>query len=145
MFTARLGSNDFQNVMVPILWGSRAIFEGDEPGTFRIIDLAATPARIEINNSTPETGVGFLPRLDGYGIKADGEVVYTFNPVKAILRDPSGALPELEISNESIRVDSGTIQGCSVSNFEVGLLVNADGLALGTPIPESLNNEPISR
>ena len=138
MFAANLGSNKFEGVTVPILWGSRAIFEGAEPGTFRVIDLAAVPARVEIDESEPAPGIGFQPRLDGYGIRNDVEVVYTFAPATRTLRDPSGSLPDLEINEDFIRVDSNVLRGCQVSNFEVGLLVDSDGMALGAPIPDFL-------
>ncbi len=135
MFTATIGTNEFVEVLIPILWGTRAIYEGSRPGTLHVTDLSAVPVRREIVDSRPNKGIKFQPRLDGYGVKADGAVQYTFDPTRLVLRDVAGSLPELEVSDSFVRIDTNHVSGCRVSNFEVGILIDSDGVAIGAPLP----------
>ena len=133
----RFGSQVFADVMIPVLWGKRAIV-GHPSGKFSIIDLSESLARPEIVEDKPWRNVKFSEKEDGFVIFRDNTREYFFSPARKLIRDMNGALPECEISDESIRIGSNTIQGGTVSGFQVGVGISENGFFIGGPVPAEL-------
>lgn len=134
----RLGGNEFRNVQVPVLWGTRAILM-DKTGKLSIIDLGSTEPRIEILGDEPAPRVAYAPLVDGISILgADERELYRYDPKERTLYPISLRLPECEIGLDSIRIGFSVFGANSISGAPVGLVVREDGISLGAPLPAAL-------
>lgn len=133
----QMGSHTFHDVTIPILWGERAVLR-TSGGRLSIIDLAGPQARLEILADEPAPGVEFRPRVDGTVILRDGVELYSFDPRHKILTPIALRLPECELSDRELRVGASTFSGATVSGYGVGLLVTADSVGMGAPLPPGL-------
>ena len=132
----RMGSQLFEDVVIPVLWGERAVVQ-DDAGALSVIDLGHEAAKLEVLADAPAPGVEFLPDVDGFTIRTSaGE--YKYNPLTKTLSDPTGRLPDVQISVDGIRIGSNFVGGGTVSGFGVGIAISEDGIALGAPLPSGL-------
>lgn len=134
----KLGGSVFENVRVPVLWGKRAILQ-DSAGRLSVIDLGQAVARIEVLGDKVARGIRFTPTVDGFKVLTDdGQALYTFSPRDRRLTGESLRLPELQIKPSQIRIGTNTFQSSMVSGFEVGVVVEENGIGLGAPLPQGL-------
>jgi hypothetical protein len=134
----KIGSNRFENVTIPVLWGKRAIIQ-DDAGRISIIDLSGPKARPEIIGDEVAPGVRYGLKDNGFTVMSDGgEELYTFSPEGGLLVSGSLELPELQVEKNRIRVGSSTFQSNMVSGSQVGIIVDRNGIGLGAPLPPGL-------
>lgn len=138
MMKIRLGSQIFDKVRIPVLWGKRAII-GHPTGALSIVDLSDSRARPEIVMDKPWSGIEFSDKEDGFIIYKNGTRAYFYSPVRKLVRDMCGDLPECEISEHRIRIGTNTIQDSMISGFQVGVGISERGFFIGGPIPEGLS------
>lgn len=133
-----MGGQVFENVRIPILWGTRAIVQ-DKKSRMSVIELAEDRPQIEILAGQPAPGVRFRPRVDGIVVlAADDRELYLYNAREGILSSISLGLPECQITADSTRVGSTYVSGSGFSGLGVGIRVTADGILLGGAVPEGL-------
>ena len=116
----RIGSQIFIDVSIPMLWGNRAVI-GHPHGELSIIDLSYEKAIPEVVSDKPWVGVEYTDKEDGFVIYRGGDAAYFYSPVRRILRDLSGKLPECEISKDKIRIGTNTVGSSTVVGLGVGL------------------------
>jgi len=137
-----MGSHIFNDVTIPLLWGSRAVVQ-DTAGRLSVIDLSAQPGRLEILGDKVAPGVPFAPRLhDDFAIlSASGrEELYSYSPrEKRLVSLKWRFLPNCEILPGKIILGTNTFMGGSISGFGVGIGVSEDGsMFMGGPLPPGL-------
>ncbi|ENM6580665.1 hypothetical protein [Vibrio alginolyticus] len=133
----KIGTVDFYNVYIPLLWGKRAVLSHSD-GKLSIIDLSGSEARLEVMADEAWVGIEYSEKEDGIVIFDKGEKIYFYSPSRKLLRDLKGNLPECELGRNSTRIGSNTISGSTVSGFGVGLGVSEEGFFMGGPVPEGL-------
>jgi len=134
----KMGSHIFDDVEIPLLWGTRAVLQ-DGQGRISVIDLSGDTARLEILGDKPGPGVEFAPTEEGVDIIEMGERVYSYNPKSRSLTGLGlNPLPECEIGKRRIRVGSNIFAGNVISGFGVGILVTENEVAVGAPLPPHL-------
>ena len=133
----RMGSQVFQNVQIPLLWGTRAVVQ-DRRERLSVINLAGDRASLEILADSPAAGTGFLPKIDGFVVSAGGIPLYSYNPTEKTLSSISLGLPECQISRWGTRIGSNQFSGNMISGFGVGIAVTPHGIAMGAPLPDGL-------
>jgi hypothetical protein len=133
----RFGTQTFDGVKIPLLWGNKAILSHSS-GTFSVIDLGSDSARPEIVSDKPWPQIEYSEKEDGYVIYRDDVQSYFYSPVRKLFKDLSGSLPECEISKEYTRIGTNKIGGGMVSGFGVGIGVSESGFFIGGPIPPGL-------
>jgi tricorn protease-like protein len=139
-----MGSQTFEDVEVPVLWGTRALLQ-DKKGRVSVIDLGGSAARLEILADAPAIDVKYALNLDGFTILSDdGAELYTYTPAEKRISDVSLGLPEVEIAADRIRIGTSTFSGNMVRGFGVGIAVTEDGMALGASLPEGLARLAVS-
>lgn len=132
-----MGSQKFENVEIPILWGKRAILE-DNNGKISIISLEGAEAVIEVLGDKPAPNIQYELIEDGFKIIIDGQELYSLNPVRKIITGLSLKLPEFEIQSTGIRVGSNSFSRNMIVGFGVGIVVDEQGIGMGAPLPEGL-------
>jgi hypothetical protein len=133
-----MGGQRFENVSIPVLWGTRAIIQ-DHRGRLGVIDLGEASARLEIVADKPAPGVKFAPRVGGFAVlDRAGTAIYTFLQTTKQFMPGSLELPELEVSSHGIRVGTNTFSGNMVSGFGVGIAIETRGITIGAPLPAGL-------
>ena len=135
----KMGSQTFLNVLIPLLWGSRAVLQ-DKHGRISVIDLSGDSAKLEIVSDKPAPGIEFVPKLDGFEILSDRRPLYLYKPEEKVLTDIETGLPECQIRPQEIRVGSNRLSNNTISSVGVGIHVTRDGIAIGAPLPPSLAN-----
>lgn len=133
----RIGSQVMRDVQIPVLWGSRAIVQ-DQQGRLSVIDLSSSQARLEILGDKPAPGTEFRPGVEGFTVLADGEILYSYDPVSKVLQGIGIDLPECEISRSRIRVGGIELVNNVIVGAKVGVLVNETGIGIGAPAPAAL-------
>ena len=133
----RFGSQVFTDVKIPVLWGKRAVI-GHPSGEISIVDLSGPIARPEVVADKPWKGIEFSAKEDGFVILKDNQRDSFVSPARKIFRDIIGNLPECEISDQRIRIGTNTIQGGTVSGFQVGIGISENGFYIGGPVPSGL-------
>jgi hypothetical protein len=131
------GSQVFDNVQIPVLWGKRAIL-GHPSGELSIVDLSELAARPEIVADKPWMNIEFSEKEDGFVIFKDHTPAFLYSPPRKLVRDLSGNLPECEISKDRIRVGSNTIQNSHFGGTQVGVGISETGFFIGGPAPPGL-------
>lgn len=132
-----MGSQVFENVEIPLLWGKRAVLE-DKKGMISIISLEGEKAVIEVLGDKPAPNIQYELIEDGFKIVIDGQELYSFDPVKRTITGLSLNLPECEIQSSGIRVGGSTFSGNVIVGFGVGIVVDERGIGMGAPLPEGL-------
>jgi hypothetical protein len=132
-----MGSQVFQNVEIPLLWGTRAIIQ-DSEGQISIIDLSGATAELEVVSDVPAEDITFSPNLDGFIIIKDSQELYNYNPTDHSIRSITLNLPEIKIKGDEITVGTSTFSGNRVYGYSVGIRVSENGMALGAPMPSNL-------
>ncbi|EKO3487582.1 hypothetical protein M3924_003251 [Vibrio fluvialis] len=133
----KLGTADFYNVYIPLLWGKKAVLSHDD-GKLSIIDLSGSEAELQVMADEAWVGIEYSEKEDGIEIFERGEKSYFYSPSRNLLRDLKGKLPECELGKNNIRIGTNTISGSTVSGFGVGIGVSEDGFFIGGPVPEGL-------
>lgn len=131
------GTQIFNNVYVPMLWGKRAVI-GHTSGELSVIDLSDSAACPEVVSDKPWSNIEFSEKEDGYIIFKGGDQSFFYSPPRKLLRDLEGNLPECEISDRHIRIGTNTVQNSIISGSQVGIGVSEDGFFMGGPMPEGL-------
>jgi hypothetical protein len=135
-----IGGNAFHNVIVPVLWGTRAVLQ-DSEGRLSVIDLRGDKAVLEIVGDKPAPNIEYVPMSgDVYEIMRDGKPVYMYTPHGRILWSTELELPSLEIGDDEVRVGSNVFRGSTVSGSEVGIAVTEQGSTMACPLPERLGD-----
>ena len=132
-----MGSQTFQNVQIPLLWGKRAIIE-DEDGGISIISLEGEHALIEILGSKPAPDIEYEPIEDGYRIICDERALYSFLPSTGTISAIELNLPDCQIQSTGIRVGGNIFSGNVVIGAAVGIIVDEHGIGMGGRLPEGL-------
>lgn len=134
----RVGSNLFEGVTVPVLWGERAVLQ-DARGKLSVVDLGRDAPVLEILGDRPAPGAEFKPRLaGGFTILGAAGDLYAYDPKDHLLTPIELKLPELQITESFTRIGSHTLSSNMVVGFGVGVLVNEEGISIGGPVPERL-------
>lgn len=133
----RMGGQTFNDVQIPLLWGSRAIIQ-DKQGYLSVIDLSGDTAKLEIVGDKPAPEVEFKPIIEGFEILDSGNSIYSYNPEEKLLCSINLELPDCQISQWEIRVGTNVFSGNVVAGFGVGIAVTKDGISMGAPLPSNL-------
>ena len=133
----QMGSQIFENVTVPILWGSRAVIQDSEQA-LSLIDLAGKTARLEILADSPAPGVEFTPELDGFTIRSEDVELYRLKLSERKLVALAWNLPDVQLSPSGMWIGSNFIGDSTLSGFGVGISVQEDGITIGGPLPPNL-------
>jgi hypothetical protein len=133
----RMGSQLFEDVEIPLLWGTRAVLE-DRKGRLSIVDLSGDTARLEILADKPAPGVRFRPRSDGTVVMQGSTELYVYDPSERLLEGISLRLPTCQVGPGATRVGRNVFAGNVITGFGVGIAVSEDGISLGAPLPPSL-------
>lgn len=132
-----MGGQTFVDVVIPLLWGSRAIVQ-DGRGKLSVIDLSGASARLEILADKPAPGAEFAPDVEGFRIRERAVDLYRYAPDSRTLTGLALALPTVELSDAGTRIGTNFIGGGMVSGFGVGIAVSENGIAIGAPMPPNL-------
>jgi hypothetical protein len=132
------GSQFFQNVQIPLLWGSKAILSHPS-GALSIIDLDGSKPTIEVVGDKPASSIEHLLKEDGFVVYSGEQQSYFYSPDRKLLRDFQGVLPECELHRDYTRIGSNKISNSMISGSQVGIGVTKDGFFIGGPLPEGLH------
>jgi hypothetical protein len=132
-----MGSHRFVDVTIPVLWGERAIL-ADEQGAISVVDLGSGAAQLEVLGDQPAPGIEFRPEADGFTIRSSSIDLYTYTRPTRTLSPISLDLPEIQVSGAEIRVGSNRFVGNVIAGSGVGLVVAAQSIAMGAPLPPRL-------
>lgn len=121
-----MGSNVFQDVAIPVLWGTRAIVQ-DKQVRLSVIDLSGKKASLEILGDQPAPGVEFQPTVDGFSILKDGRAVYRYNPSEKIISDIATNLPECQIGTYETRIGTNVFRNIAIEDMGVGFQIDENG------------------
>lgn len=133
----RIGSNRFENVEIPILWGKRAILQ-DAEGRLSVVDLGADRARLEVLGDGPAPGVAFRPVPDGFVITHEGLDLYSFNRVRKSFTSLSLGLPDVKLGRDAIAVGTNRYISGVVAGYGVGIAITDSSVAFGAPLPDGI-------
>lgn len=133
----RMGGQTFNDVQIPLLWGSRAIIQ-DQQGSLSVIDLSRDMAILEIVGDKPAPNVEFKPIIEGFEILENGNPIYSYNPQEKLLSSINLGLLDCKISQWEIRVGTNVFSGNTVSGFGIGIAVTKNGISMGTSLPPNL-------
>ena len=133
----KISGQTFKNVVVPVLWGSRAILEDGER-RISVVNLEGKTARLEVLGDKPAPGVDYRPTVEGFDILEGGECLYAYNSDSRILTPGILELPPIEFAESMIRVGTNQYVGDTVTGYGVGLLVTKESISMGAPLPQAL-------
>jgi hypothetical protein len=133
----KMGSQTFQDVTVPLLWGTRAVLV-DKKGRLSVIDLEGASATAEIVGDKPAPKVDFLPTTAGFDVIRKGVALYNYDVKDRILTSHSLGLPPVHIGQGLISVGGNVFEGTVIQGFGVGISVQPDGIAMGSQLPANL-------
>jgi hypothetical protein len=134
----RVGGNTFWNVTVPVLWGQRAILQ-DKFGKLSVVDLSGPKPRVELLADEPAVGVEFRPILNGVALIQAGTTLYTFDKLEKTLSSVTLSLPEIQVTESSIRVGSLELVNNRIIGYGVGVAVSPTSVSIGAPLPAGLS------
>lgn len=132
-----MGSQKFEDVKIPLLWGKRAILE-DKTGRISIILLDGTKAVLEVLGNEPAPNIQYELIEGGFKVILNGQELYSFNKERRVIKGLSQKLPECEIQGGSIRIGSNILSGNKAVGFGVGIAVYEQRIVMGTDLPEGL-------
>lgn len=134
----QVGGSRFEDVAVPVLWGTRAILE-DSSRRLSVVNLSGPVAVLEVLGGKVAQGAHFAPTAGGFKIlDADGRAQYTFFEQERRITADSLQLPDIEITDNQIRVGTNVIQSNMVSGYGVGIAVEEQSISIGAPLPRGL-------
>ncbi len=132
-----MGSQKFEDVKIPLLWGKRAILE-DKSGRISIILLDGKKAVIEVLGNEPAPNIQYEPTEDGFKVILNGQELYSFNKERRVIKGLSQRLPECEIQGGGVRIGSNILSGNKEIGFGVGVVVYEQRIVMGADLPEGL-------
>ncbi len=132
-----MGSQKFEDIKIPLLWGKRAILE-DKTGRISIILLDGKKAVIEVLGNEPAPNIQYEPIEDGFKVILNGQELYSFNKERRVIKGLSQRLPECEIQGGSVRIGSNILSGNKETGFGVGVAVYEQRIVMGADLPEGL-------
>lgn len=132
-----MGSQKFEDIKIPLLWGKRAILE-DKTGRISIILLDGKKAVIEVLGNEPAPNIQYEPIEDGFKVILNGQELYSFNKERRVIKGLSQRLPECEIQGGGVRIGSNILSGNKVTGFGVGVAVYEQRIVMGADLPEGL-------
>jgi hypothetical protein len=133
----RMGSHTFEDVIIPLLWGTRAILQ-DQQERLSVIDLSGDEARPEIIGDAPAPDVEYVPERAGFSVERDGRALYSYTPEEKRFVPRELRLPECQITADSIRVGSNLFQSNVIVGAGIGIVVTEQGIGMGAPLPPEL-------
>lgn len=134
----QMGSQVFEDVTIPLLWGTRAVLQ-DGRGRLTVIDTGQPLARLEVVGDVPAPGVEYRPAVEGFIVMQGAADLYLFDATRHRIIPLGLDLPECEISSDQMRIGNSILRRNAIRGFGVGVLVTpGGGLALGAPIPPGL-------
>lgn len=134
----KIGSSVFDDVAIPVLWGTRAILT-DAFDRISIIDLSGKSARLEVLGNEVAGGVRYSPLANGFRIfDTQGDPIYVFSPSERRLISETRALPDVQIAGEEIRIGTNVFRAISSRGVGVGMVIEEQGIAIGAPLPAGL-------
>ncbi len=134
----RMGGQDFVNVEIPVLWGSRAVLQ-DPAGRVSVIDLGGEKPTLEVLGDKPAPGIAFVPTEEGFQVMHGNDPVYTYDRSDRRLSASSSlGLPDCQIGSTEIRVGSNVFSGSTFVGSGVGIAISGEGIAVGAPLPSTL-------
>ncbi len=136
----RLGHDFFADVVIPILWGSRAILR-DKQGHLSIINLEGDAPVLEVVDDKPARETEFSPTMNGFMIiDHAGTRLYTLEPKTKLITSFVSRLPAVVVGLDELRVGPNVLSGNIVVGIGVGIVITENGLTLGGPLPHGLAN-----
>jgi hypothetical protein len=133
-----IGGNSFISVKIPLLWGSKAVLQ-DDKSRISVIDLSGPEAKVEILGDKPAPEIEYIPTASGFQILSGGLPQYSYNPQEKVLMSLSKeALPNCKILRDGVIVGTNQFRGNMVIGFEVGIVVDKNGVGMGARLPEKL-------
>ena len=132
-----MGSQKFEDVKIPLLWGKRAILE-DKTGRISIILLDGKKAVIEVLGNEPAPNIQYESIEDGFKVIFNGQELYSFNKERRVIKGLSRRLPECEIQGDGVRIGSNILSGNKEIGFGVGVVVYEQRIVMGADLPEGL-------
>jgi hypothetical protein len=132
-----MGSQVFEEVDIPLLWGERAVLQ-DQEGALSVIDLSGPSARLEVVADGPAPGVEFVPIEDGFIIRSGHADLYSYAPNSKSLTPIALRLPEVQVADDGTRIGSSYFEGNVILGSAVGIHVSEQGISIGAPLPEGL-------
>lgn len=132
-----MGSQKFEDIKIPLLWGKRAILE-DKTGRISIILLDGKKAVIEVLGNEPAPNIQYEPIEDGFKVILNGQELYSFNKERRVIKGLSQRLPECEIQGSGVRIGSNILSGNKEIGFGVGVAVYEQRIVMGVDLPEGL-------
>lgn len=133
-----IGSQQFLNVEIPLLWGSRAILV-NQKNEVSVILLEGDNAVLEILDNQPASNIQYELIENGFKIIKDNQDIYSFDSQSKIITGISLNLPECEIKSTSIRIGTNVFSGNTVVGYGVGIFVDEQGgMSMGAPFPKGL-------
>ena len=133
----RMGSHEFNDVEIPLLWGSRAIVQ-DRQGRLSVIDLAGQNPTLEILGDQPAPKIEYTPTVDGFVILSEGARLYSYHVDQKLLEGIGLDLPNCTIREDGILIGTNLLSGNIVGGSAIGVVVNERGIGLGAPMPPGL-------
>jgi len=132
-----MGSQRFEDVRIPLLWGKRAILE-DKTGRISIILLDGTKAVLEVLGNEPAPNIQYELIENGFKVILNGQELYSFDQERRIIKGLSQKLPECEIQGSGIRIGNNILSGNKLIGFGVGVAVYEQRIVMGASLPEGL-------
>ena len=132
-----MGSQRFEDVRIPLLWGKRAILE-DKTGRISIILLDGTKAVLEVLGNEPAPNIQYELIENGFKVILNGQELYSFDQERHIIKGLSQKLPECEIQSCGIRIGSNILSRKKATGFGVGVAVYEQRIVMGNSLPEGL-------
>ncbi len=133
----KIGSNVFEQVQIPMLWGKRAVLQDDD-GAVSVIYLGGDQAVLEVLADKPAPGVEYVPIDEGFEVLHEGQPAYSYIADSKTLRSSTDDLPEVELGEDALRIGTSFFQANMVIGSPVGLVISPDGIGLGAPLPPGL-------
>lgn len=134
----KMGSQNFVNVQIPLLWGKRAVIQ-DSQNRISIISLEGNEAKIEILADQPAPDIEYeLIEENGIKIFFEGKALYSYSPKMRTITPFSLNLPECEIQESHTRIGTNIFSKGTVIGSGVGLIIDETGFGMGGPLPEGI-------
>ena len=132
----KLGDQILRDVHIPLLWGSRAIWQ-DREGRLSVVDLSEG-IKIEIIGDRPVPGVPVVEDGHGFDVLLDGKSLYHYDPEQKILTGIDLDLPDCQIGSRFVRVGANAFGNNRVDDSGIGVVVTSTATWIGAPLPLDL-------
>jgi hypothetical protein len=154
---ANIGGSQFQNVLVPLAFGSRYfILDSDDPPDLSVVDLTAAGPEWEIVRNQPRSTSVSVATKTPPGIvtvtdRATGRFVYTLRPgaeTSLVFGTLRGNEVECVIRDGSVRIGTNTVRLGDFRDLTVGVLISPNGdvriggTSVPAPVAAALRSRP---